>query len=120
MAPVVVNLQDQIGMQVIQADSAYSHRHPASFPRKSVAMLVMRRRAGESFTIGDDVEIEVLEIAGTRVKLEIVAPEATPIVRKESPDHTRGEPHGGPTGGLPPASPRCLARPVGIATACQL
>ncbi len=28
MAPVVVNLKEQIGMQVIQADSPYSHRHP--------------------------------------------------------------------------------------------
>jgi flagellar assembly factor FliW len=28
MAPVVVNLKEQLGMQVIQADSPYSHRHP--------------------------------------------------------------------------------------------
>ena len=28
MAPVVVNLKEQIGMQVIQTDSPYSHRHP--------------------------------------------------------------------------------------------
>ncbi|HUI55146.1 MAG TPA: flagellar assembly protein FliW [Bryobacteraceae bacterium] len=28
MAPVVVNLKDKIGMQVIQADSGYSHRQP--------------------------------------------------------------------------------------------
>ena len=27
-APVVVNLKEQIGMQVIQTDSPYSHRHP--------------------------------------------------------------------------------------------
>ena len=27
MSPVVVNLKEQIGMQVIQADSRYSHRH---------------------------------------------------------------------------------------------
>ncbi|MEI9976895.1 MAG: flagellar assembly protein FliW [Ignavibacteriota bacterium] len=28
MAPVVVNLKEQTGMQVIQAGSPYSHRHP--------------------------------------------------------------------------------------------
>jgi flagellar assembly factor FliW len=28
MAPVMVNLKDRIGMQIIQADSPYSHRHP--------------------------------------------------------------------------------------------
>jgi len=44
----------------------------------------MKRRAGESFTIGDEIEIEVLEVAGTRVKLGIVAPESVAIVRKEA------------------------------------
>lgn len=47
-------------------------------------MLVMKRRAGESFTIGDDIEIEVLEVSGTRVKLGIVAPDSALIVRKEA------------------------------------
>jgi len=28
MAPVVVNLKEQIGLQAIQADSPYSHKHP--------------------------------------------------------------------------------------------
>jgi carbon storage regulator len=44
----------------------------------------MKRRAGESFTIGDEIEIEVLEVAGTRVKLGIVAPDSVAIVRKEA------------------------------------
>lgn len=43
----------------------------------------MRRRAGESFLVGDGVEIEVLEILGTRVKLGIVAPDSVLIQRKE-------------------------------------
>ena len=47
-------------------------------------MLVMRRRAGESFVIGDSVEVEILEIAGSRVKLGIVAPQSVDIVRKET------------------------------------
>lgn len=47
-------------------------------------MLVMRRRAGESFMIGDDIEIEILEMGGARVKLGIVAPESIVIVRKEA------------------------------------
>jgi len=46
-------------------------------------MLVMRRRAGESFLIGESIEIEVLEIFGTRVKLGIVAPDSVLIQRKE-------------------------------------
>ena len=47
-------------------------------------MLVMRRRAGESFMIGERIEIEVLEMTGSRVKLGIVAPEEYVIVRKEA------------------------------------
>jgi len=47
-------------------------------------MLVIRRRAGESFMVGVDVEIEVLEVCGTRVKLGIVAPDAVVIQRKEA------------------------------------
>jgi flagellar assembly factor FliW len=36
MAPVVVNLKEKIGIQVIHADSRYSHRHPL-LPGKEVA-----------------------------------------------------------------------------------
>ena len=44
----------------------------------------MKRRAGESFTIGDYIEIEVLEVSGSRVKLGIIAPDSVAIVRKEA------------------------------------
>ena len=47
-------------------------------------MLVMRRRAGESFLIGGEIEVEVLEVSGTRVKLGIVAPDSVQIQRKET------------------------------------
>jgi len=43
----------------------------------------MRRRAGESFTIGEEIEIEVLEVSGTRVKLGIRALASCIITRKE-------------------------------------
>lgn len=46
-------------------------------------MLVMRRRAGESFLIGGDIEIEILEVGPTRVKLGIAAPPELAITRKE-------------------------------------
>ncbi len=46
-------------------------------------MLVIRRRAGESFFIDDDVEIEILEVGATQVKLGIVAPMDVAILRKE-------------------------------------
>ncbi len=46
-------------------------------------MLVIRRRAGESVLIGEDVEITVIECSATRVKLGIAAPAAVAILRKE-------------------------------------
>jgi carbon storage regulator len=46
-------------------------------------MLIIRRRAGESFSIGEDIEIEVLEVGATQVKLGIAAPKNISILRKE-------------------------------------
>jgi carbon storage regulator len=46
-------------------------------------MLVMRRRAGESFLIGPDIEIEILEVSHSRVRIGIKAPDSVAIVRKE-------------------------------------
>lgn len=46
-------------------------------------MLVIRRRAGESFWIGDLVEVEVVEAGPGRVKLGIRAPREIPVLRSE-------------------------------------
>lgn len=46
-------------------------------------MLVIRRRAGESFLIGEDVEIEILEMSTSQVKLGIRAPREISVLRKE-------------------------------------
>jgi carbon storage regulator len=46
-------------------------------------MLVMRRRPGESFTIGEGIAIEILEVSGSRVKLGISAPDSFAILRNE-------------------------------------
>ncbi len=46
-------------------------------------MLVIRRRAGESILIGDDIEVQVAEIGANRVKLSISAPGPVTVLRKE-------------------------------------
>ena len=46
-------------------------------------MLVMRRRVGEGFAIGSDIELEILEISPTRVKIGVKAPPSLAIVRRE-------------------------------------
>ncbi len=46
-------------------------------------MLVLRRRAGESLLIGDDIEIEILAITAQGAKIGIHAPRQTVVLRKE-------------------------------------
>ena len=46
-------------------------------------MLVIQRRAGEAVLIGEDVEITVIDITASRVKLGIQAPAQITILRKE-------------------------------------
>ncbi len=46
-------------------------------------MLVLRRRAGESLLIGDDIEIEVLAVTAQGAKIGIRAPRETVVLRKE-------------------------------------
>ena len=47
-------------------------------------MFVIRRRAGEAIVLGGDVEIEVVEISRTRVKLAIKAPRSVSVIRRET------------------------------------
>lgn len=46
-------------------------------------MLVIRRRSSEILMIGDEIEIEVLDITGSQVKLGIRAPKDVLVLRKE-------------------------------------
>jgi carbon storage regulator len=47
-------------------------------------VLVLRRRAGEAITIGGDVEVEIMEISRTRVKLGVRAPRTISVLRRET------------------------------------
>jgi len=46
-------------------------------------MLVLRRRAGESVMIGDDIEVELLAITPQGAKIGIRARKETVVLRKE-------------------------------------
>lgn len=46
-------------------------------------MLIIRRRAGESILIGEEIEVQITEVSGNRVKLGIKAPAEVLILRKE-------------------------------------
>ena len=46
-------------------------------------MLVLTRKPGQSIMIGDDIEIQVLAVAGEKVRLGITAPRDVSIFRNE-------------------------------------
>lgn len=56
-------------------------------------MLIFTRRPGESFHIGDDVVVHVLEQQGNQVRVGVVAPKSVPVHRSEVYDRIKaGEP----------------------------
>ena len=46
-------------------------------------MLILTRRIGESIMIGDDIELTVLGIKGSQLRLGIDAPKEVPVHRRE-------------------------------------
>jgi len=46
-------------------------------------MLILRRKAGESLLIGDDVKVTVLDVFEGGVRMAIDAPKEIPILRAE-------------------------------------
>lgn len=46
-------------------------------------MLVLTRKEGETVTIGDDIEITILDVKGNQVKIGIKAPKDVPVHRAE-------------------------------------
>jgi carbon storage regulator len=46
-------------------------------------MLVIRRKAGEAFHIGDSIEVEILEVGTNQVKIGIKAPREIAVLRNE-------------------------------------
>jgi carbon storage regulator len=46
-------------------------------------MLVLRRKAGQSVLIGDEIEIEILDVNAQGAKIGIRAPRSTVVLRKE-------------------------------------
>lgn len=46
-------------------------------------MLVLTRKIDESIVIGDNIEVKLLAVDGSSIKLGIQAPRAVPVHRKE-------------------------------------
>ena len=46
-------------------------------------MLIITRRAGERIMIGNDITVEVMEVAGNTARIGIDAPRSLPVYREE-------------------------------------
>jgi carbon storage regulator len=46
-------------------------------------MLMMTRRAGQKIVLGEDITVEVVEVAGSTVRLGVNAPRSIPVYREE-------------------------------------
>ena len=88
MAPIVINLRTRRGLQAIRCDSLYSYQHvlPSATEREFQQgghAHVLRRKAGESLLIGDDIEVELLAVRPKARRSGFHAPRQTVILRKE-------------------------------------
>ena len=62
-------------------------------------MLVLTRKPGQSIMIGDGVEVQVLSVAGEKVRLGITAPRDVSIFRNEVYDRIEQEASSAGSGG---------------------
>jgi carbon storage regulator len=54
-------------------------------------MLVLTRKPGQSIMIGDGIEVQVLSVAGEKIRLGITAPREVSIFRNEVYDRIESE-----------------------------
>jgi len=57
----------------------------------SLSMLILTRRTGESLRIGDDVEVTVMAVNGSQVRIGIKAPRNIAVDREEIAERKQRE-----------------------------
>jgi carbon storage regulator len=66
---------------------------------------MMTRRAGQKIVLGDNITIEVVEVAGNTVRLGVDAPRSVPVYREEIWTAVRAENEAAATATELPAAP---------------
>lgn len=46
-------------------------------------MLILSRKQGESFFLGEDIEIVILDVQNDKIKIGINAPQSVKVIRRE-------------------------------------
>ena len=83
--PIFINLENNLAKQIILEDSDSLHALP-HFRKGGLVMLILTRKQGEAFLIGDNIEISIAEINGDKVRIAIDAPREVKVLRKELKD----------------------------------
>lgn len=65
-------------------------------------MLILTRKVGQIITIGDNIEVQVVEIGRGWVKLGITAPSEMPVLREEAVERGPRKPRRHSIGGTRP------------------
>jgi carbon storage regulator len=69
-------------------------------------MLILTRRAGEALRIGDDIEVTVMAVNGSQVRIGISAPRDVAVDREEIAERKRRDREGVAPTGKAAANPR--------------
>jgi carbon storage regulator len=64
-------------------------------------MLILTRRAGEALRIGDDIEVTVMAVSGSQVRIGISAPRDVAVDREEIAERKRRDREGLESGARP-------------------
>ena len=75
-----------VGVSAGLQSAANPIRHPK---QRSKPMLILTRRAGEALRIGDDIEVTVMAVNGTQVRIGIKAPRDVAVDREEIAERKR-------------------------------
>ena|GEM_PF-241784 len=57
---------------------------PAGHARMGASVLVIRRRQGEGIAIGNEIQIDIIDVSRTRVKLGIKVPRQLEVKRRDT------------------------------------
>ena len=68
-------------------------------------MLVLSRKTNEIICIGDNIEVQILQVSGNVVRLGIKAPREIPVIRNELRKRAGRKQHGGSRGSVPTVVP---------------
>jgi carbon storage regulator len=99
----VRNARSAILVRMVPVQWTMDMRRGTAQTGRSIVMLILTRRVGETLMIGDAVSVTVLGVKGNQVRIGINAPKDVAVHREEIYQRIKRE-HDVPGGETPPAA----------------